>query len=176
MKRIFPGLAFICFFIIAGNDLLAQTKIGHISIQDLVSAMPEFKKASTDLEELEKALIAQGDEYQTEYARQDSIYRTDSINWNSATKEVKRRELNTISLKVINFNQDAQQKLARREQELVAPIQEKALQTTRLVAKENGYSYILNKEQLLVSPTSDDVLPLVLKKLGITVPAPESKK
>jgi outer membrane protein len=35
------------------------------------------------------------------------------------------------------------------------------------VAKENGYNYVLAKEQLLVSPPADDLLPLVKKKLGI---------
>ena len=35
------------------------------------------------------------------------------------------------------------------------------------VAKENGYSYIIDASALIVSPPGDDILPLVKKKLGI---------
>jgi outer membrane protein len=39
-----------------------------------------------------------------------------------------------------------------------------AIQT---VAKENGYTWVIAKDQLLVSPPADDILPLVKKKLGL---------
>jgi len=38
------------------------------------------------------------------------------------------------------------------------------------VAKENGYAYVYTKEALLVAPTSDDLLPLVAKKLNLKLP------
>ena len=154
------------------NELQAQAtiKIGYISIQELVSAMPEFKKAATDLEEYEKALILQGQDNQAEFMRQDSIFKTDSTTWNDEKKEIKRNELKTISIKMIGFNQEAQQLMTKKEQDLVVPIQQKALETTRMVARENGYSYVLGKEQLIAFPETDNMLPLVLKKLGIVPP------
>ena len=162
-------LAFFAFSFFLAN---AQSKIGHISIQELVLAMPEYKKATTDLDDYEKALVQSGQEQQQEYLRQDSIFKADSLKWNAAQKEVKRTELNTIYLRVINFNQEAQKLMAKREQDLIAPIQQKAVQTSQAVAKENGYSYILSKEQLVAFPLTDDILPLVLKKLNIAPPAP----
>lgn len=166
------ALAFAILF--TAHSSSAQTKIGHISIQELVNEMPEYKKALADLDEYEKALIQLGQEHQANYARQDSLFKADSLKWNSATKDVKRRELNAIYLKVINFNQEAQKLMNQREQELLAPIQQKAVQTTQQVAKENGYSYILGKEQLIAFPATDDVLPLVLKKLNIVVAPPKT--
>jgi outer membrane protein len=172
MKRTY----FFILLIFSGFLLQAQPKIGHISINELVAAMPEYKKASTDLDEYEKALIQMGQERQAQHARYDSIYKADSANWNAAQKDVKKTELNALYLKLINFNQEAQQMMQKREQELMNPITQKALQTAQAVAKENGYSYILNKEQLIAFPPSDDILPLALKKLNITPPAPEVKK
>jgi outer membrane protein len=49
----------------------------------------------------------------------------------------------------------------------MAPITKKATDAIQAVAKENGYAYVINKEQLLVSPPADDILPLVKKKLGL---------
>jgi len=174
MKRAY----FFILLIFSGFLLNAQTKIGHISINELVSAMPEYKKAASDLDDYEKALIQMGQERQAEYTRIDSIFQADSLKWNAAQKEVKKTELNALYLKVINFNQEAQKLMGQREQLLINPITQKALSTAQAVAKENGYSYILNKEQLISYPPADDILPLALKKLNITppAPAPEVKK
>jgi outer membrane protein len=80
--------------------------------------------------------------------------------------------LNELYVKWTNFvNQEAQQMMNQHEQELLAPIQEKAVTTSQAVAKENGYAYILPKEQLIAFPAADDILQLVFKKLNIT-PAP----
>lgn len=160
-----------CFF----SKAQAQNKIGHISIQELVNYMPEYKKALQDLDDYEKALVAQGQDNQAQYARQDSVYRADSATWNAAVKEVKRRELNASYLKVVNFNQEAQKLMEEKEQDILRPIQKKAVETTQQVAKESGYGYVLGKEQLIAMPPSDDLLPLVLKKLGLS-PAPAEKK
>jgi outer membrane protein len=46
-------------------------------------------------------------------------------------------------------------------------VYDKAKKATTEVAKENGYSLVLDKAQLLVSPSGDDLLPLVKKKLGL---------
>ena len=92
-------------------------------------------------------------------------------------KDIKRKELNELYLKWTNFvNQEAQQQLNKHEQDLLAPIQEKAVQTSQAVAKENGYAYILPKEQLIAFPAADDILPLVFKKLNIAPPSAEAPK
>jgi|RhiMetdeSRZDD1v2_1073273.scaffolds.fasta_scaffold07891_10 outer membrane protein len=171
MKRHFVAVLLIIGIIVA-NNLQAQNKIGYVSLQELISVMPEYKKAAADLQEFQKALVLQGNDYQMEFFRKDSLYKTDSVKWTSAMKEVKRKELNELYLKWTNFvNEEGQQLLNKHEQELLAPIQQKAVQTSQAVAKENGYAYILPKEQLISFPAADDILPLVLKKLNITLPA-----
>ena len=145
----------------------AQNKIGYISLQELIYAMPEYKKAEEDMKEYQNALSVQANDYRLEFVRKDSIFKADSTNWTSAMKEVKRKELNELYLKWANFQQQAPQMIQQREQELLAPIQDKAVKTTQAVAKENGFSYILSKESLIAFPDKDDVLPLVAKKLNL---------
>jgi outer membrane protein len=60
-----------------------------------------------------------------------------------------------------------QQMLNEKQQVLLKPIHDKALDIINTVAKENGYTYILDASALIVSPPADDILPLVKKKLGI---------
>lgn len=171
MKRQFVAIVLIFTVGLLANAFQsnAQNKIGYISLQDLISAMPEYKQAAADLQEYQKALVQQGAEYQQEFLRKDSVAKSkDTLNWSPSLKDIKRKELNELYIKWTNFvNQEAQQMLNKHEQELLAPIQDKAVQTSQAVAKENGYAYILPKEQLIAFPAADDILPLVFKKLNI---------
>jgi outer membrane protein len=176
MKRQFVAVIFIFTIGLLANALQAnaQNKIGYISLQELISAMPEYKKAQADMQEYQKALVQQGTEYQQTFVDKQKSFVGDSIKMTAAVKEVKRKELNELYIKWTNFvNQEAQQMMNQHEQELLAPIQEKAVQTSQAVAKENGYAYILPKEQLIAFPSADDILPLVFKKLNITPAAKE---
>jgi outer membrane protein len=175
MKRQFVAIVLIFTIGLLANAFQgnAQNKIGYISLQELISAMPEYKTAANDMQEYQKALVAQGNDYQLEFFRKDSLFKADSIKWSSSMKEVKKKELNELYLRWTNFvNQEAQQMMNKHEQDLLAPIQEKAVKTSQAVAKENGYTYILPKEQLISFPDADDILKLVFKKLNITPPAP----
>jgi outer membrane protein len=171
MKRHIVAVLLIVGVMIA-NNIQAQNKIGYISLQDLITAMPEYKTAGSELQDYQKALEQQGSDYQLELYRKDSTFKADSLKWNASVKDVKKKELNELYIKWTNFvNQEAQQLISKKEQELLAPIQQKAVQTSQAVAKENGYAYILPKEQLISFPAADDILPLVLKKLNIAPPA-----
>ena len=61
---------------------------------------------------------------------------------------------------------------------MLEPIQRLAREAIQTVAKANGYTYVFNAEALLVSPASDDILPLVKKhlKIGDAAPAAAPKK
>lgn len=172
MKRIIPVVLLCLFLSAVGNELQAQNKIGYISLQELIPAMPEYKKAETDLADYGKALNEQLAEHRRTFDIKDSTYKADSAKMTLAQREVTRRTLNELAMKVYTFQQDANQMLQKREQELIAPIQTKAVQTTQAVAKENGYAYVLSKELLIAFPTSDDMLPLVAKKLGLKIETP----
>ena len=171
MKRQFVAIVVIFTIGLLANAVQAnaQNKIGYISLQELVANMPEYKKAQGDMQEYQKALVQQGNDYQQAFIDKQKTYIADSIKLSNAAKEVKRKELNDLYVKWTNFvQQEAQQMMNQHEQELLAPIQDKAVTTSQAVAKENGYAYILPKEQLIAFPSADDILPLVYKKLNIT--------
>lgn len=173
MQKRFSLVIVVLALVLSAGKVNAQNKIGYISLQELIVAMPEFKKANADMADYQNALQQQANEYQESYQRLDSMYSADSVKWTPAQKQVKRRQLNEAYLKAANFSQqEAPKMLQQREQELLGPIQQKAVQTAQAVGKENGFTYILSKEQLISFPPGDDILPLVAKKLNITLPKP----
>ena len=66
-------------------------------------------------------------------------------------------------------SQNAQEQLQGREQELLKPIIYRAKKAIEDVAKEGGYTYILDAgtAAVLYSQDSDDIMPQVKKKLGL---------
>ena len=82
-------------------------------------------------------------------------------------REIKRNELIALYQKVQGWNQQAQDMYQQKLQEKVAPLREKAMQTVQAVAKENGYTYVLDANSVMVGPPGDNLIDLVKKKLGI---------
>ena len=67
------------------------------------------------------------------------------------------------------MNRTAQESLAKKENEILKPIIDKAKKAINDVAKEKGYDYILDTGlgMVLYASDSEDILPLVKKKLGL---------
>jgi outer membrane protein len=72
------------------------------------------------------------------------------------------------------YDQEAQQKAQEYAQTKIAPVRAKALEAIKAVAKEKGYTYVIDdaSSTLLVMPPGDDLLPFVKAKLGIKDPVP----
>jgi outer membrane protein len=168
MKKILTVLAVVMGLIMAGNSVQAQGKIGFISLPELIQGMPEYKKADTSMNEFNSALQQQYDDLVKEYNEQSGLLSSkDTAKYTSAQLELKRKGVGDLLVKLQGWNQYVQQLQSQKNQELLAPIQKKALDAIQAVAKENGYAYIISKDQLLVSPPADDILILVKKKMGV---------
>src|SRR5882672_11008177 len=116
MKKylIFAGL--ITVLSLTTYSTAAQSKIGYISLQELVNIMPDYRKAQADLADYQRALATQADEYQREFNVKDSIFKVMSPTWTSAMVEVKKKELDELYAKVNKFTQDANLLLQQKEQ------------------------------------------------------------
>lgn len=168
MKKIVTIVVVIMGLIMSGNSVKAQAKIGYISLQELIPTMPEYRKADTALNDYQSALGQNFEDLKREYYEQDSLLSSkDTTKYTKAQLELKRKNMGEILIKLQGWQQQAQQLYQQKQQDLIAPIQKKAVETVQAVAKENGYAYVLNKEALLASPAADDLLPLVKKKLGL---------
>ena len=170
MKKILTIVAVVMSLVMAGNSAKAQAagKIGYISLQELIPTMPEYKKADTALNDYQNALGQNFEDMKREYYEKDSSLQSkDTLKFTKAQIEIKRREVSELLVKLQGWQQQAQQLYQQKQQELIAPIQKRAIDAVNAVAKEHGYSYVLTKEALLVSPPAEDMLPLVKAKLGI---------
>jgi outer membrane protein len=167
MKKVLTLVILASGLLVAGKQTQAQTKIGYISLNEIVGIMPEAKKADTLLAQFRDALYQSAQEKQTALNDDYAKFVKDSLTMSPAVKEVKRKQLQTQLQGLQGEDQRIQEELQKKQEELGAPIQKKALDAVQAVAKENGYTYVLPKEAVLVGPPADDLLPLVKKKLNL---------
>ena len=107
--------------------------------------------------------------------RQDSIFKSDSTKWSNAIRTANREKMKKLLVELQGYEQSYQQQMQQKQEELMAPVAQKANQLINDVAKANGFSYVYRKEALIVSPDADDLLPLVKKKIEAGTPKPPAK-
>ena len=171
MKKFFTVALFLAGFLSVATLAEAQIKIGYISSQDLLSVMPETKKADSSLQQLRAALIQNAQDKEAKLNADIDKFNKDSANYSEAVKTVKRQELQKTYQELAGEEQRINEQLQQKQQELITPIQKKANEAVQATAKENGFTYVFEKDVLIVAPSGDDLLPLVAKKLGIKLPA-----
>jgi len=170
MSRIGKFFAVLVFvtFAFAGNAQ-TQQKFGHVNFARLYGMMPGQDSIKKVYETYARGLQNQLATMQAELENKFMDYQANQATWSNIIRQTKEREIQDIQGRMEDFNTQAQQDLMDKENELTAPIIEKARKAVEDVAKENGYTYIFNSTDglLLYATPSDDVLPLVKKKLGI---------
>jgi outer membrane protein len=147
----------------------AQAKIGYINTDVLMSIMPEAAKISADLNEYQATLQQQGLALQKEADAKRDQYFKDSATFSNSKKEIVRDEVVKLYARLQNYDQEIQEKAQKYAQDKIAPMKVKALDAIKAVAKEKGYTYVIDEasSSLLVMPPGDDLLPAVKTKLGI---------
>ena len=167
------GLVMIALF--AFNPFLsAQSKIGYVSIEEVVQLMPEYKKSMSEIAQFDSALQINYGETLKELNRQDSIFKADSVKMGNAVKTANKEKMKKLLVELQGFEQSYQQQMQQKQEEMMAPVAQKANQFINEIAKASGFTYVFRKEALVVYPEAEDLLPLVKKKLSGPAPAPKA--
>lgn len=173
MKKIFSVIVLAIGLTLAGN---AQTKIGYISIDNMVRLMPETSRIDSLLEKYQADSInPQYAQIVSLYQYKDSVYK-DSIKTPPAVRKQIEQELPTLIYQIQNWQAIVNQAMEAKQNELLAPIYNRVYDAIKQVAKEKGYSHVVSKESLLVAPDGDDMISAVAAKLKVQLPKPGAGK
>jgi len=163
-------LAF-CFMVVTSVSAQGTQKLGHLNSVELLSALPEWQAAESNLETFSKQLQAQYQnqlqEYQTKAQKLQEEQQAGRVT--QVDLEQRSQELYTLQQAITQFEQTAQQQVGQKRETLFNPIIEKAQKAIEEVAAEQGFSYIfdLSVGTVVYSPPSDDVSAFVKTKLGL---------
>ena len=145
------------------------TKVGHINSNELLTAMPERTVVQKELEEYANELKVTLDVMRKEYETKVGEFQSKQDVMTDVIKDTKIKEITDLEKRITEFQQTAEADLQKKEQTLLQPIIDKAKTAINDVAKENGYTYVLDSSVgvVLYSVDSDDILAKVKKKLGM---------
>ena len=149
MKQIL-SLGLVMIALVAFNPFLnAQNKTGYVSIDEVVQLMPDYKKATAEMAQFDSALQINYGETLKELNRQDSMFKADSVKMTMATKTAKKEQMKKLLVELQGYEQNYQQQMQQKQEELMAPVAQKANQLIADVAKANGYAYVFRKKHWL---------------------------
>ena len=159
-------LSFLSFLTICS---FGQSKFGYIDSSELLSLMPEKKTAEGELQTFAKSLESQLGAMQAEYQASVQDYQANEATYTDLVKQDKVAEITNLEQRIQAFNQNAQNALQKKEQELLEPILAKARTAIEDVAKEGKFTYIFDSSMgsILYADENENVIPLVKKKLGL---------
>jgi outer membrane protein len=142
-------------------------KIAHISLDSLMSVMPETKTAKDAAQAYFKGIENESISMQTELETKYQKYIQEEATMSDVVKKNKQDELNQLQRRIEDFKMQAQQDYQKKTAELTAPIMDKAKKGIEAVAKEGGYKYVLDTSvgNVLYSEAADDIFAAVKKKL-----------
>lgn len=164
----------LLLLLIAPMSVFAQN-FAHFKSMDIIPVMPEYAKAQTDIQTMQKQyedeIKRASDEFNKKYAEYQQEQKTLPQN----IQERRQKELQELSEKGMQFQQDAQQQLQKAYADMMEPIYKKLEDAVKAIGAAGGYTYVfdLNRTDIpyINDTMSKDVTNDIKTKLGISLTA-----
>ena len=160
----------LILMLILPMSVFAQ-KFGHIRSQEILLVMPEYTKAQTDIQTMQKQYEEEMKRVEDEFQKKFTAFQEEQANLPKNILERRQKELQELNERGMQMQQDAQQELQQSWMEMLEPIAKKIDDAIKAVGQEGGYVFIfdLNATQIpFINETyATDVTSAVKAKLGI---------
>ena len=146
-----------------------KSKIGVINIGEILLLMPEYDSVQvayqTKYESIQSDLQMMYSEFQQK--QQELAQTQDQLT--PIIKGMKMQELEDLQKRIETLQKGAQAELDGFEQSEIKPLLDKIRVSIKEVAKEHGFTHVINnsQEQVIYFEESFNIFPLVKKKMGL---------
>ena len=166
------GKAILLLAFISSGICANAQKFGHINIGNLLVQLPETKAADARLKVYQDSLVAIG-EAQAKKLQEDfnafaTEYRQGTIT--PAVAQQRQEEFQKRESALQAMEEAIMNEVAKKREELIAPLLEKVQNAIDQIGKEGGYTMIFDTSvfnTILFAQNTDDIEPLLKSKLGI---------
>ncbi len=147
MKQVKKVVVALMLFVATTSFVNAQSKVAHIDVTQLLSAMPEMKAAEAELKKLQETYNADIQGSMTELSNKVTQYQNEAASKTKEENEKRAIELQGFEKNIGEAQQKAQQEFQKKQAELFAPISEKAKAAIEKVAAAQGFDYVIDAQQ-----------------------------
>lgn len=161
-------LCIVAALMIGMVSVHAQSKVAHINTKELIEAMPEMLTAKAELEKLAKTYENEIKTMAAELETKAKQYAAEEPNQTKEENDKRVLEVQTMEQSIRQYQQQAQQDLLGKENEIVKPIYERAKAAIQKVATAQGYLYVLDSQvgSGVIVADGKDLMADVKKELG----------
>jgi outer membrane protein len=165
MMKQFKTLLIAAVAFLGMSQANAQAKVAHVDVSELMQKMPAMIEAQKQLKQLSGTY---DNEYKTmveEYQNKIAKYEKESTTVTEAVNEERSKEVQDMQKRIVDYRDNAQKDLQKKEADLVQPIMDKVKASIQKVGKAKGFQYVLNGADLLLAD-GPDITADVKKDLG----------
>lgn len=165
MKQLKTLLIAAVLFFGANQTVNAQAKTAHVDVSEIMGKMPAMLDAQKQLEKLSATYDTDYKTMVDEYQARIKKYDSESTTVSDKINEERTKEIQDMQKRIVDFRDNAQKELQKKEQDLTKPLIDKVKASIQKVGKAKGYQYVMNKDQLLLAD-GPDITADVKKDLG----------
>jgi outer membrane protein len=149
-------------------------KVGYINSVELLSLIPEASAAEKSLQNYAAGQEGRFQKLAQQYQEKVADAQQRGASMTPMEQRVAMREISELEQQLQEMQAGSQERMARRREELLAPVLAKADSIVKAVARENGYDLIYDAPALMYADSSFNVMPLVKQTMGLA-PKPEAE-
>ncbi|HRN99486.1 MAG TPA: OmpH family outer membrane protein [Flavobacterium sp.] len=150
---------------VGANQMNAQAKTAHVDIAEIMGKMPAMLDAQKQLEKLSGTYDAEYKTMVEEFQSKVKKYESEATTVSDKVNEERSKEVQEMQKRIVDYRDNAQKELQKKEQDLTKPLIEKVRASIQKVGKAKGYQYVFNGNDLLLSD-GPDITADVKKDLG----------
>ena len=170
MKRFASILIFMCVFLSVSAQENATFKFGILSYSAAIQSMPDYAVAQEKLAGLKAQYQAEAKRVEDEFNRKYEDFLDGQRDFPKSILQKRQSELQELMEKNIAFREHSLQELAQAEQEAMAPLRIRLIETLGNIGRERGYAFIVDTDQKalpFINPAmGEDITELVTTKLN----------
>ncbi len=161
----------------APMTLLAQSKFACFNQGDIITAMPEYKAAMTELESLYAQHKTSLEEMEKEIMTKYEKFQKEAEGMLLQIRDRRAQELQDLQTRYQEAAQETEKIMSEAQEARLRPISAKLQEAVNAVAREGNYVYIVDKNGansiglFINEALNEDVTKLIMAKLGITATA-----
>ena len=161
-------LLILCIVLAPLAAMAQNVKIGYINTQEVFSAMPELSGIENQLSTKQEEISKDGQALIDEYNKKAEEFEAAASTASDLVKQDQQKQLLQIQERYQLFLQNSQQVMTQLQQQLLEPVNKKIHDAIQAVGAEHNFTYVLDVAAVVyVSPTAENVTPLVKTKLGL---------
>lgn len=147
----------------------AQTKVGTVDSELIISKMPQMKGVLQRVENYGKQLDSSFQIKATEYKTKVDSFKAEEKIMTDDDKKTRFKEIQVLEQEMAKFRQNGTAMMQIQREQSLRPLYKKVSEVIAEVAKENGYTQILTTtgNEFGYLDERFDITKLVLDKLGI---------